>query len=42
VAAAQILRAIRQRRKRVYVTRRWRLIAWLTRIAPDALYRKMG
>ena len=40
-AARQIVAAIRGRKQRVYVTRRWRLIAWLMRIAPDALYSKL-
>lgn len=34
-AARQIFNAIRGRRKHVYITRRWRLIAWLFRILPD-------
>jgi short-subunit dehydrogenase len=37
-AARQIAAAIRGRRARVYVTRRWRLIAWLLRVVPDAWY----
>lgn len=37
-AAGQILRAIKAKRSVVYVTRRWRLIAWLTRILPASLY----
>ena len=37
-AAEQIYRAIRRRRARVYVTRRWRLVAWLLKVLPDALY----
>jgi short-subunit dehydrogenase len=40
-AAKQIVAAIHGRKKRVYVTRRWRLIAWLIRIVPDALYSKL-
>jgi short-subunit dehydrogenase len=39
-AASQIVAAIRKRKKRVYVTKRWRLIAWLMRLAPDALISK--
>lgn len=35
VAARQIADAIRRRRRHAYVTRRWRLIAWLLRILPD-------
>lgn len=41
-AARQIQRAIRKRRKVVYVTRRWRLVALLMRAAPDPLYRKFS
>ncbi len=41
-AAEQIWQAIRRRRKRVIVTRRWRLIAWLMRIVPDAVYHRLG
>ena len=37
-AAQQIFNSIRKRRKHVYVTRRWRLIAWLLKILPDSLY----
>ena len=40
VAAKQIIAAIRKRRSRAYVTRRWRLIAWAMRLMPDFLYRK--
>ncbi|HEX9563273.1 MAG TPA: hypothetical protein VF981_04850 [Gemmatimonadaceae bacterium] len=40
-AARQITAAIRGRRARVYVTRRWRLIAWLLRGVPDALYSRL-
>lgn len=40
-AARQIVAAIRGRRRHVYVTRRWRLIAWLLRVVPDALYSKL-
>ena len=39
-AARQIVAAIRGRKQHVYVTRRWRLIAWVLRIVPDALYSK--
>lgn len=37
-AAQQIFDAIRKRRKHVYVTKRWRIIAWFLRFAPDWLY----
>ena len=41
-AAEQIWQAIRRRRKRAIVTRRWRLIAWLMRLVPDAVYHRLG
>lgn len=34
-AAVQIADAIRDRRRHVYVTRRWRLVAWLLRLLPE-------
>lgn len=34
-AARQILVAIRRKRSLAYVTRRWRIVAWLLRILPD-------
>lgn len=34
-AARQIATAIRRKRRHAYVTRRWRLIAWLLRVLPD-------
>ena len=40
-AAQQIFDAIQKRRKHVYVTRRWRVIAWVLRILPDSLYDKL-
>jgi short-subunit dehydrogenase len=40
-AARQIAAAIRGRKQRVYVTRRWRLIAWLLRVLPDVVYSKL-
>ena len=40
-AAAQIFAAIRKRKSHVYVTRRWRIIAWLFKIAPDWLVHKV-
>lgn len=40
-AAAQILKAIDQKRSHVYITRRWRLIAWVLRLLPDAIYNRM-
>ena len=40
-AARQIFAAIRTRKKHVYVTKRWRVIAWLLRGGPDWLYHKL-
>lgn len=40
-AARQIAAAIRMRKQHVYVTRRWRLIAWLLRVLPDAVYARL-
>jgi short-subunit dehydrogenase len=41
-AARQIIGAIRHRKQHVYVTRRWRIVAWFMRMAPDWLYRRIG
>ena len=40
-AARQIYRAIERNKPHAYVTRRWRLIAWLLKILPNWLY-KLG
>jgi short-subunit dehydrogenase len=40
-AARQIFKAIRKRKKHVYVTSRWRVIAWLLKGTPDWLYHKL-
>lgn len=40
VACEQILRAIRRRQKHAYVTKRWRLIAWLLRLLPEWAYHR--
>ncbi len=40
-AAKQIFRAIRKKRNIVYVTRRWRCIAWILKIIPGFIYNKM-
>jgi short-subunit dehydrogenase len=40
-AAEQIYRAIVKKKKHAYVTKRWRLIAWLLKILPDWLYFKI-
>ncbi|MCA9093599.1 MAG: SDR family NAD(P)-dependent oxidoreductase [Planctomycetaceae bacterium] len=41
-AAEQIVRAIKRRRSHAYVTRRWRLFAWLLKVCPDWLYWRIG
>jgi short-subunit dehydrogenase len=40
-AARQIYEAIRAKKKRVYVTKRWRLVAWLLKCMPDILYDRL-
>jgi short-subunit dehydrogenase len=40
-AALQIYRALKKKKSHVYVTKRWRLIAWLFRLLPDFIYNKM-
>lgn len=40
-AAQQIYSAIIKKKQHVYVTRRWRLIAWMIKIMPAFLYNKM-
>ena len=40
-AASQIYLAIAHKRNHAYVTRRWRLIAWLLKMIPGRLYNKM-
>jgi short-subunit dehydrogenase len=41
-AAAQIYEAIVRKKKMAYVTKRWRLIAWLLKIVPDSIYNKLA
>ena len=41
-AADQILKAIDRRRTHVFVTRRWRLIAWFLRLLPNFLYDRIA
>lgn len=41
-AAGQMFRAILQKRFRVYITKRWRLIAWLMKWMPGLVYDKVG
>ncbi len=40
-AAAQIARAIARGRNHVYVTRRWRVIAWLFKALPESVVRRL-
>jgi short-subunit dehydrogenase len=40
-AALQIYRALKKKKSHVYITKRWRLIAWLLRLLPDFLYNKI-
>ncbi len=40
-AASQILDAIKDKKRVVYITKRWRLIAWILKAAPHQLYRKL-
>ena len=37
-AAEQIYEAIVRRKKHAYITKRWRLIAWLIKFVPDSIY----
>lgn len=37
-AAKQIIRAVNRKKRKVYVTRRWFVFAWLLRVLPDFLY----
>lgn len=37
-AAEQIFSAVRARKRHAYVTRRWRLVAWLIKVLPDFIY----
>ncbi|MGL5980401.1 MAG: SDR family NAD(P)-dependent oxidoreductase [Phocaeicola sp.] len=41
-AANQIVRAIEKRKAVVYVTRRWKLVAWLFKRIPDFIYHRLG
>ena len=40
-AAQQIFEAILKRKKHVYVTKRWRVVAWLLKVMPDWLYSRI-
>lgn len=40
-AAGQIFEAIQKKKKHAYITKRWRLVAWLARVVPDWIYHKL-
>jgi short-subunit dehydrogenase len=40
-AAMQIFKAIQRKKSNVYITRRWRLIAWLIKALPQFLYERL-
>ncbi|VAX35136.1 Short-chain dehydrogenase/reductase SDR? [hydrothermal vent metagenome] len=40
-AAAQIYRAIKNKKRHVYITKRWRVIGWLLKMMPDAVYNRL-
>ncbi len=40
-AARQIFRAIQRKRPHAYITRRWRIMAWVLRLIPDWLYNRI-
>ena len=39
-AASQIYDAIVKKKKHAYITKRWRIVAWLLKVVPDWLYNK--
>ena len=40
-AAKQIFKAIESKKRHAYITKRWRIIAWLLTISPDWFYNKL-
>jgi short-subunit dehydrogenase len=40
-AAMQIYTAIKRRKSRAYITRRWRLVAWLLKLLPGFIYERL-
>ena len=40
-AALQIYRAIEQKKKHAYISKRWRAVAWLLKVMPDWVYNKL-
>jgi short-subunit dehydrogenase len=41
-AAAQIYSGIKKKRRKLYITKRWRLVAWLMNVLPIGIYKKIG
>ena len=41
-AAEQIYAAIKNKKRRVYITKRWRLIAILYKLIPMSIYKRFG
>ena len=41
-AGRQIMRGIEKRKRKVYVSRRWRLVAWALRNIPHWIYKRVG
>ncbi len=41
-AATQIFSAIRKRKKVAYISKRWRLIAWVMKLMPDFVFKNIG
>ena len=39
-AAAQIYQAIKKKKQHVYISKRWRLVAWVLKMLPDVIYHK--
>ncbi len=37
-AARQIYNAIKRKKRHAYITRRWRLVAWILKVMPDFIY----
>ena len=40
-AAWQIFKAIKNKKKHAYITKRWRIIAWLLKVMPDWVYNRL-
>ncbi len=40
-AAVQIHKAIKKKKKHSYITKRWKLIGWMLKLMPEAIYNKL-